>query len=147
MPDIQAAIGLHQLRRATQLWRRRQHLASLYRERLADIPFVDLPALAPEGDAHGWHLFTIRLRQEMLSIDRAQFIQALQARGIVTSVHFIPVHLHSFYRDRLGYPAGAFPHAERAYSNIISLPFHTRLADEDVDYVAEQVREVGRRGH
>jgi dTDP-4-amino-4,6-dideoxygalactose transaminase len=58
-------------------------------------------------------------------------------------VHFIPVHLHSFYRDRLGYAAGTFPRAERAYSSIISLPFHTSLTEEDIDYVVEQIREVG----
>jgi len=144
MPDLQAAIGLHQLRRATELWQRRQRLASMYRERLADIPFVQLPALAPEGDEHACHLFTIRLRPGTLPINRAQFIEALGARGVSTSVHFIPVHLHTFSRERLGYATGAFPHAERAYASIISLPFHTSLVEDDIDYVAEQIREVGR---
>ena len=144
LPDLQAAIGLHQLRRATDLWHKRQRLARLYRERLADIPFVELPALAPAGDEHAWHLFTIRLRPETLSINRGQFIEALGTRGVSTSVHFIPVHMHSFYRDRLGYAAGAFPRAERTYSRIISLPFHTSLTEDDIDYVAEQIREVGR---
>jgi dTDP-4-amino-4,6-dideoxygalactose transaminase len=84
------------------------------------------------------------LRPELLHTTREQFIAALDERGISTSVHFIPAHLHTFYRETFGYRPGAFPRAERAYANLISLPFYTRMNEDDVDYVTEQILEVGR---
>jgi dTDP-4-amino-4,6-dideoxygalactose transaminase len=144
LTDLQSAIGLHQLRRALELRAKRSSIAHAYLERLRDVSFVQLPPMAPEGDEHAWHLFAIRLRPGAVALDRDQFIAALAERGVATSVHFIPVHLHSYYRDKFGYRAGDFPAAERAYAGLISLPFHTSLTDDDVDYVCEQIRDVGR---
>jgi dTDP-4-amino-4,6-dideoxygalactose transaminase len=143
MADLQAAIGLHQLRRAEELMRKRRHVARAYLRHLADIPFLQLPVDAPPGDEHAWHLFPVRLRQDA-RIGRDRLIIGLQERGVATSVHFIPVHMHSFYRDTLGYQVGTFPHAERAYACLISLPLHTGMTDEDIEYVATTIREVER---
>ncbi len=144
MSDIVAAIGLHQLRRALGLKQQREWLAQAYRERLQALPFLKLPAPAPPGDDHAWHLFPLRLRPERLSLNREEFVTALAARGVSASVHFVPVHLHSFYRSTFGYRQGDFPRAERAYATIISLPFFTRMTADDVEYVVEQIREVAR---
>jgi dTDP-4-amino-4,6-dideoxygalactose transaminase len=127
-----------------ELRARREHLARAYRERLKQVPFLELPVEAPAGDEHAWHLFPVRLRPNAHRLGRDQFITELGERGVSTSVHFIPVHRHSFYRVTLGYEEGRFPGAERAYANIISLPLYTRMTDEDIDYVTEQIHEVGR---
>jgi len=142
MSDLLAAIGLHQLRRAPELQQRRAWLAEAYRQRLQTLPFLTLPAPAPPGDAHAWHLFPVRLRPAQLSLNRDEFVAALAARGVSASVHFIPVHLHSFYRETFGYRQGDFPRAERAYATIVSLPLYTRMTEDDVEYVVEQIREV-----
>ena len=146
MSDLVAAIGLHQLRRAQELHRRRAWLAQAYRERLQALPFLTLPAPAPPGDEHAWHLFPVRLRPERLSLTRDEFVAQLAARGVSASVHFIPVHLHSFYRRTLGYRQGDFPCAERAYATILSLPLFTRMTEDDVEYVVQQIREIA-EGH
>lgn len=145
MSDLQSAIGLHQLRRGEALWKRRAALAHAYTERLRELPFLRLPADAPPGDQHAWHLYVVRLRPGRLRIDRAAFIAALEERGVSTSVHFIPVHTHSFYRAAFGDLRGTFPAAERGYECAVSLPLFTRMTDGDVDYVAEQIRDIGRR--
>jgi dTDP-4-amino-4,6-dideoxygalactose transaminase len=142
MSDLVAAIGLHQLRRARELHQRRAWLAQAYRQRLQALPFLTLPALAPPGDEHAWHLFPVRLRPERLSLNREGFVAALAARGVSASVHFIPVHLHSFYRRTFGYRQGDFPCAERAYATIVSLPLFTRMTEDDVGYVVEQICQV-----
>ncbi|HET8998522.1 MAG TPA: DegT/DnrJ/EryC1/StrS family aminotransferase [bacterium] len=145
LSDLQAAIGLHQLRRAEDLQRTRTWLAEAYRQRLERLPFVQLPALPPSGDEHAWHLFPIRLRPNA-RIGRDRLIETLQERGVSTSVHFIPVHMHSFYRAAMGHRPGDFPNAEQAYASIVSLPFHTLMTEDDVDYVVDQIREAERAG-
>ena len=142
LTDLQSAIGLHQLRRATELRQIRANLARAYYAHLRDIESLDLPADAPQSDEHAWHLFTIRLRPEASRIGRDEFVEALAQRGVGTSVHFIPVHMHSFYRGKFGYRPGDFPHAEHAYANLVSLPFHSGLTLDDIEYVAEQMRDI-----
>jgi dTDP-4-amino-4,6-dideoxygalactose transaminase len=144
MSDIVAAIGLHQLRRALELKQKREWLAQAYRHRLQALPFLTLPALPPPGDDHAWHLFPVRLRPERLSLNREEFVAALAARGVSASVHFIPAHLHSFYRSTVGYRPGDFPRAERAYATIVSLPLFTQMTEDDVEYVVEQIQDVAR---
>lgn len=145
MSDVQAAIGLHQLRRAEALWKRRASLARAYTERLRTVSFLRLPPGAPAGDEHAWHLYVVRVSPHYLRIDRAAFIAALEERGVSASVHFIPVHMHSFYRTAFGDRRGEFPVAERAYEEAISLPLFTRMSDDDVEYVVEQIADIGRR--
>jgi dTDP-4-amino-4,6-dideoxygalactose transaminase len=93
---------------------------------------------------HAWHLYVIQLDLERLTINRAQFIEALRAEKIGTSVHFIPVHLHPYYRQTFGYTQGDFPNAERAYERIVSLPLYPKMTEEDVRDVIAAVDKVVR---
>ena len=142
MTDIQAAIGLHQLERLDDMQKRRRHVVDMYRDGLADLP-LDLPTHRPEVD-HAWHLFVIRLHPEMLRIDRGQFIEELAARNIGSSVHFIPLHLHPFYRDKYRLDPGSFPVATREFERMISLPLNPTMTDADANDVIEAVREISR---
>ncbi|MBI4507368.1 MAG: DegT/DnrJ/EryC1/StrS family aminotransferase, partial [Chloroflexi bacterium] len=143
MTDIQAALGLVQLARLEEFIARRAAIAEAYSAAFADLPVVT-PIVRPEV-RHAWHLYVLRLRPGALHIDRAQFIEELRARNIGASVHFIPVHLHPYYRDAWGYRPGDLPRAEAFYAGCVSLPLHPGLGDEDVADVCEAVRDVVRR--
>ena len=124
LTDIAAALGLVQLERAGELHAARRALAGAYTERIGGSSVADLverPVDAPDG-SHAWHLYIIRLALDRLRIDRGQVIEALKALGIGTSVHFIPLHLHPYYRRRWGYTAEALPVATREYERVVSLP-------------------------
>jgi dTDP-4-amino-4,6-dideoxygalactose transaminase len=136
LTDLQAAFGLSQLRRFDAMQARRRGIVEAYRAGLAEVAAVELPAEAADV-THAWHLFPIRLRLELLSVDRATFIERLAARGVAASVHFIPVHQHSYYRKRFD-PAG-FPVADAAFERLVSLPLHTKLTEDDVAYVVDVV--------
>ena len=139
MPDLLAAIGLAQLRKAARFYRRRQEIASLYLGLLSTIEELEMPPLA---EGHSWHLFIVRLRSPLLTGRRNLFIEDLKRSGIGTSVHFIPLHLHSYYRSRYGYKKGDFPNAEDAYERAISLPIYPDLSDADVEYVANTIKRI-----
>lgn len=143
MSDLQAALGLVQLRRLATMNARRAVLAARLTAHLSDCEAVQPPAARPEVQ-HVWHLYVIRLRLEMLRIDRAAFIEELARRGIGTSVHFIPIHYHPYYREGFGFRRGDFPVAEDAYERIVSLPLYPAMSEADVDRVAEAVRDVVR---
>ena len=141
MTDIQASIGLHQLRKIDKFNQKRAQLSRLYTELLEDVEEIELPIVHPEVK-HVWHLYVIKLKLEKLKINRAQFIDELRKRGIMTSVHFIPVHLHPFYREKFGYEIGKYPKAESIYQRVISLPLHTKLSEQDVEYVAKTIKSI-----
>lgn len=143
MTDIQAALGLAQLERLEQRNARRALLAGRLTEALAGCDAVELLSMRPEVE-HAWHLYVIRLRTEALTIDRSRFIEELEGRGIGTSVHFIPLHLHPYYRESHDARAGDFPVAESSFERAISLPLYPRMSEGDVDRVAEAVRDVAR---
>ena len=144
LSDIQSSLGLHQLSRLEDLLRCRTSLVARYNAGLSALPEIERPSLRP-GVRHAWHLYAIRLRLEMLTINRAQFIDCLKAEGIGTSVHFIPLHRQPYYRDRFGLTPADFPVADAAYLRLISLPLFTRMTDHDVDDVIEAVRRVVER--
>lgn len=141
LTDIQAALGLSQLRKLGQFQARREEIVRQYTEGLSRFEELTLPAARPEVE-HAWHLYVIRLNLERLRITRDQFIEELKERRIGTSVHFIPVHLHPYYRDRYGYRPEDFPVASREFQRIISLPLNPRMSDRDVGDVIEAVGEV-----
>jgi dTDP-4-amino-4,6-dideoxygalactose transaminase len=143
MTDLQAALGLRQLEKLEGFQQRRREIVNRYNEAFAGVTAVDVPGERP-GVESAWHLYVIRLDLDRLTIDRAQFIEELGARNIGTSVHFIPVHLHPYYRDRYGFVSEDFPVTYDAYQRIISLPLHPRLSDRDVDDVIDAVSEVAR---
>jgi len=143
MTDIQAAIGLHQLRKLPKFQARRLEIARRYNEAFCKIEELQVPTQRPEVE-HAWHLYVLRLNLEMLRIDRARFIEEMKVRKIGTSVHFIPLHLQPYYRDKYGYSPDSFPVAYREYLRIISLPLYPRMTDQDVDSVIEAVYDVVR---
>ncbi len=137
MSDIQGALGLRQLDRLDEFQRRRRRLAERYLEALADLPELALPRERP-GTTHAWHLFVVRLRTG----DRDGFIERMRERGIGTSVHFIPLHLHPYYRETFGWERGDFPRAEEGFEGLVSLPLYTKMTEDDVERVARAVRET-----
>jgi dTDP-4-amino-4,6-dideoxygalactose transaminase len=139
LTDLAAAIGLVQLERAESMRVARERVARRYIEKirsggLADA--IELPVEAGPGEVHAWHLFPIRLR-EGGAARRAAVIERLRDEGIGTSVHFIPLHLHPYYRRLYGMEAGDLPVATREYEREISLPIYPDLADADVDRVVD----------
>jgi dTDP-4-amino-4,6-dideoxygalactose transaminase len=140
LTDIAAAMGIHQLKRAHGFQQRRAEIAARYDAAFAGLPLVTPPLPAP-GDRHAWHLYALRLG-DGAGIERDRFIEALFDRGIGCSVHYIPLHLHPYWRDRYGLQPGQFPHSQHAYERLVSLPIYTRMADADVDRVIAAVRQA-----
>lgn len=144
MTDIQAALGLCQLRKLAAFQARRRAVVRLYAEAFQENEALDLPVERPQVD-HAWHLYVLRLRPGVLRIGRDRFIEELAARNIGTSVHFIPIHLHPYYRDKYRLSPTAFPVAYHSFQRMLSLPLNPRLSDEDVADVIDAVRDVVRR--
>ncbi len=142
LTDLASAIGVAQLAKAETFLDRRRHVARAYRAGLGECDWLDLPE---DTDDNGWHLFVVRLRADLLSIDRDRFVGELQQRGIGTSVHFIPLHLMSYYRERYALRPDDFPVALRLYRAAISLPIYPSLTEEEIARVIAAVREVGER--
>lgn len=140
MTDIAAAMGVEQLLRLPNFVKRREYLAARYRQQLAPLPLI-LPADAPTDDTHAWHLYVIRL-QKGARLSRDDVIQALSDRGIGTSVHYVPLHRHPYWRDRYQLTPQMFPHAEAAYQSMISIPLFTAMSDTDQDRVIAALHEV-----
>jgi dTDP-4-amino-4,6-dideoxygalactose transaminase len=141
MPDVQGAIGLVQLRKLPTFQARRREIVDRYNRAFESIEEVEIPTERTHVES-ALHIYLLRLNIEMLSIDRAQFIRELAARRIGSSVHFIPIHYHSYYRAKYEYVAGSFPVAEREFERIISIPLNPTLTDEDVDDVIDAVAEI-----
>ena len=141
MTDIQASLGIHQLRRLDEFTRTRQHYADIYDAALRPLSAVSVPVRQPER-THTFHLYPIRLATDRLTCDRAAFIQQMTQFNIGTSVHFIPVHLHPYYRDALGCTPHDFPNATRIYEGLVSLPLYPAMTPDDIDYVQRAVREI-----
>lgn len=141
MTDIAAAMGLAQLRKAERMFRRRQEIAARYSESFSPMPELQVPA-SPSYSTHAWHLYMLRLHLDRLSIDRDTFVERLRERNIGVSVHFIPLHVHPYYRATYGYAPDDFPVAYREYLREISLPIYSIMSDEDVDSVIEAVADI-----
>ncbi len=141
MNDIQAALGLCQMRRVDEFRDRRAGIAQAYREGFAGWDGLEIPAEF-EGGRHAWHLYPIEVDPGALSIDRDRFIRGLLDEGVGVSVHFIPLHYHPFYRDRLDYDVGAFPATESYFSRAVSLPIYPSMSDEDVADVVRAVTKL-----
>ncbi len=140
MPDLAAAIGIHQLKKAGQFQARRQELAEQYHAAFADLPVI-LPPTAPGDGVHAWHLYVIRLTEDA-PISRDEFIRRMAERGIGCSVHFIPLHLHPYWRDTYQLTPAAFPCAQATYERAVSLPLYTRMTADDQQRVIKAVKEL-----
>ena len=141
LADIVCALGIQQLKKLEPNLSRRREIAAMYDAEFRHLPGVIPPVVKPEINP-AWHLYPIRLDLEKLSADREQIFRALRAENIGVNVHYIPVHLHPYYRDRFGYRGGEFPIAEEAYSRLISLPMFHSMNDQDVADVIHAVKKV-----
>lgn len=141
LTDIAAALGLRQLQKLEGFQARRAEVARRYTEAFSRLGELTVPASRPEV-GHAWHLYVLRLNLERLSVSREQFIEEMRERRIGTSVHFIPVHTHPYYRDRYGFSAEDFPVAAAEFRRIVSLPLNPRMSDRDVEDVIEAVTDV-----
>jgi perosamine synthetase len=143
LTDIACALGLSQLKKLAANLLRRREIAARYAAELGTLACVILPAVRAEVNP-AWHLYPIRLKLERLRVSRAEIFRALRAENIGVNVHYIPVHLHPYYRDRFGYRGGEYPVAEDAYERLISLPMFHGMDDQDVDdVIAAVVKVVG----
>lgn len=141
MTDVAAAIGIHQLRKAWAFQQRRESIARRYSEAFADLP-LRTPPLARPGDTHAWHLYVIQLELERLRVGRDEFIELMAGEGIGMSVHFIPLHIQPYWRERYGFKAEDFPVAYDTYRRAASLPIYPKMTDDDVERVIEAVRRI-----
>ena len=144
LTDVAAAIGLAQLRKFRTIQRRRRQLALRYSRLLRGHDAFDLP-FEQRGSVHAWHLYIVRLKPGVLRIDRDRFMRELSVRGIGASVHFLPLHLHSFYRKTFGYRPGAFPVTERESARAISLPLYPGLSQKNQDRIVETLTALAAR--
>ena len=140
LTDIAASLGIHQLKKAWGFQSKRQAIADKYREALKDLPLI-LPASAPAGDVHSWHLYVLRLADDA-SISRDRFIEEMFSRGIGMSVHYVPLHLHPYWRDTYNLAPEMFPVSQKTYETTATLPLYTRMTDEDVERVITAVRGI-----
>jgi len=140
LTDIAAAMGIHQLKRLKSFQARRVQLAAQLDAALAGLPVITPPQPRP-GDQHAWHLYVLRLA-DGAAIDRDTLIERLFAAGIGCSVHYIPLHLQPYWRDRYALRPEQFPHSQHAYERMLSLPLYTRMSDADVQRVASAVRDA-----
>ena len=141
MTDIQAALGLRQLDKLNDFQKKRENIIIAYNKAFSDLKEISIP-FVKDHIKHAWHLYPIRLFTEKLEINRNQFIEALRAENIGTSVHFIPAHLQPYYKDTFGFQKGDFPVAEYVFDRIISLPLFPKMNDKDVKDVIEAVRKI-----
>jgi perosamine synthetase len=146
LTDIAAAIGLHQIRKADQLHERRTQRAWLYSELLGDMDELILPKQMPNR-IHSWHLYSVRLRLDRLSIDRAEVISRMKNANIGTSVHWMPLHMHPYYRESLEYIPADCPTSAAIYPELMSLPLYPDMTPEQVEYVCRTLKEIIARSH
>jgi perosamine synthetase len=141
LTDMQSALGLSQLRRLDARLKRREEIATRYHQAFAAVPEVTVAPTHP-GTRHAWHIYPLLLNRERLRRDRETIFQALRAENIGVSVHYRPVHLHPYYRERLGSQPGLCPAAEAAFERLITLPLFPTMTDADAMDVIVGVEKV-----
>jgi len=141
MTDIASAIGIHQLRKCDWFYEKRKEIAQMYTRAFKEMEEIQEPVVKPYIQ-HAWHLYIIQLNLEKLTIDRARFIQEMKNRNIGTSVHFIPLHMHPYYRKMYGYKPEDFSGAKYVYERIVSLPIYPKMKKKDVEDVVWAVKNI-----
>ncbi|MCX5895624.1 MAG: aminotransferase class I/II-fold pyridoxal phosphate-dependent enzyme, partial [Proteobacteria bacterium] len=141
LTDIASAIGMVQLRKCNALYKRRLQIVNQYLEKLRGIDEIKLPFQDPDVQ-HAWHLFVVQLELEKLNIDRAEFIKRMHDKNIGVSVHFIPLHLHPYYRNTFDYKPEDFPNANFLSKRIVSLPVYPKMTQRDIDRVIKAVTDI-----
>lgn len=141
MTDIQASLGIAQLRKLDWMWERRKQIADLYTESFRSLDAVQTPVVKTDRES-AWHLYVVKLMCDALTIDRNRFIEELKNMGTMASVHFIPLYRHPYYRRAFQYSAAGFAVSEQIYDQIISLPIYPGMTDEEANRVVESVAQV-----
>jgi dTDP-4-amino-4,6-dideoxygalactose transaminase len=141
MTDVDASMGLAQLKRLAEFIDRRTHLARRYNAAFAELPEVEIPTVRPDATSN-WYIYVLRLCLERMSLSRDAFIEELKRRGIGTAVHYLPVHYHPWYREHYGFAAGDYPVAEAEFERLVSLPLFPQMSEADVDRVVAAVEEI-----
>jgi dTDP-4-amino-4,6-dideoxygalactose transaminase len=141
LTDIAAALGSEQLKKCDQFCEARRRIAERYDKAFANLAEIQVPVRVPEIQ-HAWHIYVIQLELERLRMNRHEFIERLKKEGIGTSVHFIPLHLHPYYRDRFGYKPSDFPNASVVFERIVSLPIYPNMTETNVRDVIVAVRKL-----
>lgn len=141
MTDIQAALGLQQLRKLPAFHTRRRAIVERYQSAFRNREWFGLPVQRADVQ-HAWHLYVLRLNPDRLGITRNEFIRQMRERNIGCSVHFIPIHLHRYYREKYGLKPEDFPVATRECERIVSLPLSAGMTDDDVEDVIEAVSDI-----
>ncbi len=141
LTDMAAALGLSQLHKADRFWKTRERYAAMYEEGFRDLPEIT-PLVIHDDVQHAWHLYVIQLQLDQLRITRQAFIEGLQRNHIGCSVHFIPLHLHPYYRTTGNYSRADFPVASQAFDRMVSLPLYSKMSEGDVHRTIEAVRDL-----
>lgn len=141
MTDLQAGLGLAQLHKLERMQQVRTDYAQRYQEAFTKLPELIIP-YEEKKNRHAWHLYVIRVREELLKIDRSGFIEELKVENIGTSVHFIPIYRHPFYQDKFHWQKNDFPVTEEVYRGLISLPLYPKMSTEDVQDVIRAVTRI-----
>jgi perosamine synthetase len=141
LTDLASAIGLHQLRKADQLHAKRTQWARLYAELLGDVDELILPQEMPDR-IHSWHLYSVRVQSAGLNVDRAEVISEMKRAGIGTSVHWLPLHLHPYYRETFCCKPLDYPFAAALYPELMTLPLYPDLTEDEVTYVCRTLKEI-----
>jgi dTDP-4-amino-4,6-dideoxygalactose transaminase len=141
MTEIQASLGLHQLDKLGAFQERRAAIVARYEEAFGAIDCLQTPASRPDVQ-HAYHLYVLRLDLDALTIARSAFIKQMHEKNIGTSVHFIPIHLHPYYRDKYGWKPEDFPVAYDGFRRMVSLPLNPSMSEQDVEDVVEAVQET-----
>ena len=141
MSDLQASIGIHQIKKLDQMQERREEIVNRYNRSFNGIPQITTPT-AKSYTKHAWHLYPIQINEELLTINRNEFIKALKAENIGTSVHFIPLHIHPYYKEKFDFKSSDFPNAFSLYNKEISLPIYPKMENKDVEDVIFAVEKI-----
>jgi len=141
MTDIQAALGISQLKKIDKFIKIRREIWQKYNKSFDEIRGLTLP-IEKKGSFCAWHLYPVRFNQEVLGIDRKVIFEKLQTEGLGVQVHYIPIHMHDLYRKRFGYKAGDFPVAEQYYKEVLSLPLFPKMANAEINFVVKTLKDA-----
>ncbi len=144
MFDIQAALGIHQINKIEDFWRRRRRLVEIYNDAFKEMPEIQSLSVK-DGDKSAYHMYVVLVKIEKLNIDRDDVLQALRNAGIGVGVHFRALHLMSYYSKTFGFKRGDFPRAEYASDRVISLPLYPKMEEKDARLVIKTVKEIFHR--
>lgn len=141
MTEFQAALGVAQLKKIEMFQKRRDEIVEQYNKAFSEMPELILPSVKPYAKS-SWHLYPVRIKEGLLKVDRNQIIKALKAENIGVNVHYIPIHLHSYYQKNYGFKKGDFPICESVYDSIVTLPLFPKMDNSDVKDVLQAVKKV-----